>query len=185
MENYIMRIHGCWTFFFVCLIGIIQPCLPVYSNSENDSVQPGDKDSLINGFIYYADLNKTALKSIEKHFSSSLDDHQLGMQIIAALFEGPTSPACQAIWAHDTRLNSFFITDDGRAYADLSPADSFSQPMDTMTEMLAIYSLVNSLTVNIPGIKEVKILIQGQDAATLAGHMDLDLFYTTNMLIVK
>ncbi|MBT3387327.1 MAG: hypothetical protein HN417_05300 [Desulfobacula sp.] len=54
-----------------------------------------------------------------------------------------------------------------------------------MGELLAVYSLVNSLTLNISKIKMVKILIQGKDALTLAGHIDLECFYKTNMLMVK
>lgn len=78
-----------------------------------------------------------------------------------------------------------FITDDKKAYVDLNLTPQMMSNMDTQTEFLAIYSLVNSLTVNIPRIKMVKILIRGKDALTLAGHIDLEYFYQTNMLIVK
>ncbi|MBU1696072.1 MAG: GerMN domain-containing protein, partial [Proteobacteria bacterium] len=91
----------------------------------------------------------------------------------------------EATWPKGTKINSFFITDDGKAYVDLSPEQGMMENMDTQSELLAIYSLVNSLTLNIPKIEMVKILIQGQDALTLAGHIDLEYFYKTNMLMVK
>jgi hypothetical protein len=41
------------------------------------------------------------------------------------------------------------------------------------TESLAVYSIVDSITTNVPSVKRVKILIQGQEVETLEGHADL------------
>ena len=40
-------------------------------------------------------------------------------------------------------------------------------------EMFAVYSIVNSLALNIPEIRRVGILIEGEAVDTLNGHMDL------------
>ncbi len=146
--------------------------------------QPAGVEDLFEGFVYYVDKQKTGLKSIKKRFSATLDSHKLGMEILKALIKGPQQAHLEAIWPEDTKINSFFIADDGKAYIDLNPGQSMIEDMDTLSELLAIYSMVNSLTVNIPEIKMVKILIQGEDALTLAGHIDLGYFYKTNMLIV-
>jgi hypothetical protein len=42
-----------------------------------------------------------------------------------------------------------------------------------MMELASIYSVVNSLTQNVSGINRVQILIEGAEAETLAGHIDL------------
>ena len=44
------------------------------------------------------------------------------------------------------KVNSFFITDDGKAYIDLNLEQGMMENMDTRSELLAIYSMVNSLT---------------------------------------
>ena len=142
-------------------------------------------EDLFEGFVYYADKQKTALKSVKKKFASTLDSHYLGLEILATLLKGPQVSHLEATWPKGTKINSFFITDDGKAYIDLSPEPGIMENMDTMGELLAVYSLVNSLTLNISKIKMVKILIQGKDALTLAGHIDLEYFYKTNMLMVK
>ena len=142
-------------------------------------------ENLFEGFVYYADKQKTGLKSVNIRFPSTLDSHQLGLEIIKALIAGPSLPCLEPTWPADAKINSFFITDDGKAYVDLDLKQEMMENMDTRSELLAIYSLVNSLTLNIPKIKMVKILIQGKDAVTLAGHIDLEYFYQTNMLIVK
>ena len=142
-------------------------------------------EDLFEGFVYYADKQKTALKSVKKKFASNLDSHSLGLEIIKTLIEGPQVSHLEATWPKGTKINSFFITDDGEAYIDVSPEPGMMENMDTPSELLAIYSMVNSLTLNISKIKMVKILIHGKDALTLAGHIDLEYFYKTNMLMVK
>jgi len=141
-------------------------------------------ENLFEGFVYYADKQKLSLKSVKKKFASTLDSHELAIEIIKTLIEGPSLSHLEATWPEDTKINAFFITDDGKAYIDLGLDPAMMEDMDTGTELLAIYSMVNSLTMNIAEIKMVKILIQGKDALTLAGHIDLEYFYKTNMLIV-
>jgi hypothetical protein len=38
---------------------------------------------------------------------------------------------------------------------------------------LTVYALVNAVTANLPTIQRVQILIDGRQAETLAGHIDL------------
>ncbi len=101
--------------------------------------------------------------------------------------EGPLPPGLRRILPGNTRVNAVFIT-AGDAYVDLGmdPDDPDNQrPGDTITEYLAVYSLTNTLTVNIPEIRRVKILVNGSEAASFGGHISLDAFFETNMLIVK
>ena len=45
-----------------------------------------------------------------------------------------------------------------------------NHPGGVLNELATVYSIVNSLTYNLPEIKEVKILIGGIEKETLAGH---------------
>jgi len=178
-----MKPKGKALLFFVVLtvLALLGSSLADTDIKEN---QPAAFEDLFEGFVYYANKQKTGLKSIKKKFAATLDSHELGMEILKTLIEGPQLSDLGAIWPKDTKINSLFITDDGKAYIDLNLGQGMMENMDTLSEFLAIYSMVNSLTVNIPSIKMVKILIQGKDALTLAGHIDLEYFYKTNMLIV-
>ncbi len=142
-------------------------------------------DELFEGFLYYADNHRKVLKAVPKMFASALDPHELGRSIVEALFDTPSAKQLEPAWPKGTKLNALFITDDGKTYVDLDVEKDNLKHMDTGSELLAVYSLVNSLTLNIPKIKKVKILIRGKDTETLAGHLDLGYFYKTNMLIVK
>ena len=50
---------------------------------------------------------------------------------------------------------------------------------------MTIYSLVNSIVLNLPEVNAVKILIDGQEELTLAGHIDLRDPFTANMLMIR
>jgi hypothetical protein len=53
------------------------------------------------------------------------------------------------------------------------------------SETLAIYSIVNSITVNIPSVEQVQFLIQGQKVETLDGHADLTAAYAPDITRIK
>ncbi len=50
--------------------------------------------------------------------------------------------------------------------------------------MATVYSLTNTLTVNIPAIKKVKILIGGKERESLKGHIGLKHPFTMNRELI-
>ena len=56
---------------------------------------------------------------------------------------------------------------------DLTQEASLHHSGGLTMELASIYSVVNSLTQNVTGIHQVQILIEGAEAETLAGHIDL------------
>jgi len=71
-----------------------------------------------------------------------------------------------------TRLLGVEIRDN-TAYLDINRAIKDNHPGGTSLEMQTIYSIVNSITLNYPAIKRVKLLIEGKTEKTLAGHIDI------------
>ncbi len=154
-------------------------------NGSSDPEPLLSAQGLFEGYIYFTDTKRTGLKSETLRLPADLNMLELGQQIIEALLNGPTRDGLVPLWPAGARLNAFYITDQGDAFVDLALTPDMIEAMDVQTELLTVYSMVNSLGVNIPGIRQVKILLQGRDAQTLAGHVDLNFFYQTNMLIVK
>ena len=64
----------------------------------------------------------------------------------------------------------------GLAVIDLNGAFADSHRSGVLLENLTVASLVRTLTANIDGIHRVKILIDGHERETLAGHADLSNF---------
>jgi hypothetical protein len=53
-------------------------------------------------------------------------------------------------------------------------------PSGLETESLTVLSICSTLNANLPGVTEVRFLVDGQQRATLAGHADLTRTYLTN-----
>jgi hypothetical protein len=85
----------------------------------------------------------------------------------------------------DTTFRALYILDDGTAYVDLSDAVGATHPGGIQMERLSIYSIVNSLILNVSEIQAVKILKNGREALTLAGHMDLRFPLKADLLLIR
>ncbi len=93
-------------------------------------------------------------------------------QIVAELIRGPGSAGGPAL-PRETKLRELFILREGLAVVDFTKEVSSNHPGGITQELASVYSIVNSLTQNVAGIKNVQILIEGTDAETLAGHVDI------------
>lgn len=70
-------------------------------------------------------------------------------------------------------LHDVYLVDPGLAVLDLNAAFVDSQTSGVLAEELTLASIVQTLSANIPGIVRVKILVDGRERETLAGHADL------------
>jgi hypothetical protein len=100
-------------------------------------------------------------------------------QIVLALIEGPKQGAGRALSA-SADLRAVFLTHDGTAYLDLSSAALAGFSPGIKSETLAVYSIVDSLGANLPEVKQVQFLVQGQEVDTLDGHADLTAPFAPN-----
>lgn len=91
-------------------------------------------------------------------------------QILQKLQEGPRSKAMFSSLPRDTKIQELFVSEEGTVFIDFSNTISTNHPGGVVNEMTTIYSIVDSLTYNLPEIKRVKILIGGIEKETLAGH---------------
>jgi hypothetical protein len=134
--------------------------------------------------IYFSDRKNTYLIAESRHILDPDDPIALGTQIIHALLKGPQKNLERTI-PEQTRLKAFYIAPNSVAFVDLSGEARKNHPGGANSELLTIYSIVNSLILNIPEIEAVKLLIDGQEAPTLAGHIDLRLPLKANMLLIR
>jgi spore germination protein GerM len=134
--------------------------------------------------LYFAGRNSYFLMAEQRVVLHPADPAGLAAAIVKALIKGPRKGLLKTIPA-DTRLNALFITPDGTCYIDLSEAVSRNHPGGSKSELLTIYSMVNSLVLNVPQIDRVQLLIDGNQAPTLAGHIDLQIPVKADMLLIR
>ncbi len=85
----------------------------------------------------------------------------------------------------ELKIRELFLDASGTAYVDLSSAQQNGVTASAWEELLAIYSMVNTLRQNFEEIKQVRFLLEGKEAQTLAGHMDLSRKFDKRMDLVK
>ena len=74
-------------------------------------------------------------------------------------------------------IRSVFLVDPGVAVIDLNSAFADTHRSGVLVEDLTVASLIHTISTNTPGILKVKLLVDGKDRDTLAGHADLSSFY--------
>jgi spore germination protein GerM len=102
----------------------------------------------------------------------SADPVERSKQLINALIARAPAPETRTLPA-EASLLAFYIQPDGIAVADFSDEFSSAMPSGILSEQLAVQSIAQTLGANVAGIKQLKILIHGQEAETLGGHLDL------------
>ena len=134
--------------------------------------------------LYFAGKDNSFLIAEEKVLACPDDPEQFGKLIIESLINGPKEGLMRTIPA-GAALRALYVTKDKTAYVDISQVIKEKHPGGCKSEIITIYSIVNSLILNIPEINAVKILIDGQESMTLAGHIDLRFPLKADMLIVR
>ena len=106
----------------------------------------------------------------------SSDPVERSKQLITALItDAPT--ADRRTLPADTTLLAFYLQPDGTAIADFSDELATETPSGILSEKMVVDSIAQTLGANVSGIHRLKILIHGEQADTLAGHLDLSGFF--------
>jgi spore germination protein GerM len=78
------------------------------------------------------------------------------------------------IFPPDSVVRATFLLPDGTAFVDLGgPTLTQGWGTGSHEELMAVYSIVSTVTTNFPEVKRVRILVNGEPAETLAGHISL------------
>lgn len=104
-------------------------------------------------------------------------------EALLALFQDQR--AVQAAVLRDVKLRAFYLDGQGTAYIDVASGQEQTIRASAWDELLALYAMVNTLSRNFEEIKQVVFLVDGRDAQTLAGHLDLSRAYTSRMDLVR
>jgi hypothetical protein len=120
--------------------------------------------------LYFADSAGLYLVSEERQIAGCNDERQCIAQTIEALAAG--SQQLQPIISARTRVLGVEVEEDlarinfSRELVDMHPGGSLS-------ELLTVYGLTNTLAVNFPYLRQLQILREGKIVPTLKGHVDI------------
>lgn len=90
----------------------------------------------------------------------------------AQLSAEAAAPLARAI-PDGATLRGLYLSSRNEIFVDLDGAIRSRHPGGSLNELLTVYAIVNAITVNLPDVQDVQVLIDGREADTLAGHVDL------------
>ena len=126
----------------------------------------------IKATLYYVSEDGLSLPAVQRDVAFADSIAEQARRIVEAQLGDAPLPYVSAVPPH-TPLRALFIGERGEAFVDLGGAVRTNHPGGALDELFTIYAIVNALTVNLPAITRVQILIDGKEADTLAGHVDL------------
>jgi len=111
------------------------------------------------------------------------DGQSQAREILAAMLRDQR--AAQTALLKDVKLRDLYLDASGTAYVDLASVQQKEIRVSARDELTALYAVVNTLLQNIEEIKRIRILLDGREAQTLAGHIDLSRAFSKRMDLVK
>ena len=123
--------------------------------------------------IYFPSNRGDGLISESRKILPSKNTEDRIKQILAHLLDGPTGGRVTAAVPKGTTLRQAYLASNGAAYVDFSAALKRGLNGGSMQETLTVYAIVNSVALNIRGVRSVGILVAGQPVESLNGHLDL------------
>lgn len=122
--------------------------------------------------FWAADADGSDLVATSVELPLSNDPILRAKQVLNTLLAGPVDAELRTL-PPDAALLAFYILPDGTGVADFSEAMATAVPSGVQSEQLAVDSITKTLEANVPQVRRLKIMIHGQEAETLAGHLDL------------
>jgi spore germination protein GerM len=147
---------------------------------EEDAAAVAERTINVKLFFQAADRPGLVMEERTVPFSSDLGTQLKA--VVGELVRGSKS-GLVATLPPETKVLEVFVSARGIAYVDLSKEAS-QGTSGSHDELLSVYSIVNSLTVNFPAVKRVQILLEDRPTDTLAGHVDLSHPLTADMTLL-
>ncbi len=129
----------------------------------------------VTAYVAYDSPGELRAQSISIPLSSGRQTRAQNMlRGLLQIYRSKESPHTLAAGAE---VRDVYLLGPGIAVIDVNSAFADGHASGVLPEELTVVSMVQTLSTNIPAITRVKILVDGKDRETLAGHVDLSGFY--------
>jgi spore germination protein GerM len=164
--------------FFLLLIGIVVTLFFLFRQEIFDSIKPWfEKRGILRErkevTLYFSDQEGEYLVGEKRKILKRKDVEEEAEETIIELIRGPRGKLIRTL-PPQTKLVTLKIDEKGVARVNFDKTLSKDHPGGSSAEIMSIYSIVNSLTLNFLQIKRVQILIEGETGESIAGHLILD-----------
>ena len=130
--------------------------------------------------LYVASDSSGTLSRVQENIALPQERSERARTILRALLNKYLQSDSPHPLGKGSDVRDVFLLGSDTAVVDTSPAFADAHPAGVLVEELTIASIVNTLNANDQQITRVKILVDGKERDTLAGHADLRRFYQVN-----
>lgn len=147
------------------------------ANSDNRPVGPPVSGPTEQVTLYIADDTTGTLHAQSAQIPLPAGRQQRTDELLRALLSVYLSASSPHVLGAGSEVRDVYLVNPGLAVIDTNAAFADGHRSGALVETLTVASLVQTLSGNIPGITQVKILVDGKQRDTLAGHADLTGFF--------
>jgi len=134
--------------------------------------------------LYYTADGKQLVSTVSNSGSLSMSPADKARKIVDNLIEARDAAGLKSALPQGTRVDQVFVRDN-LVIVNLSKEFMSNLRGGMDAELLAVYSIVNSLLFNLEGIEAVQILIDGEKVPTLGGNLDISAPLIANTAITR
>ena len=127
--------------------------------------------------LFVAHDDEGTLRAVSAQIPLPSGRQQRAEELLRALLSLYLDRSSTHVLGSGADIRSVFLVDPGVAVIDLNSAFADTHRSGVLVEELTVTSLIHTISANTPGILRVKILVDGKERDTLAGHADLSSFY--------
>jgi hypothetical protein len=136
------------------------------------SAAAGTDGRKIHATLFYVDSDGGELVPVSREVPLGGTPGEQATRIVEAQLQAAPSGMYSPIPA-GTTVRAVYLTAKGEAFVDLSHEIVTGHTGGSLDEALTVFALVDAVTVNLPDVSGVQVLVDGKEADTLAGHIDL------------
>ncbi len=171
------RHHGIFFVAVFVLIGMLATVAWLYRTGRFSAPRPesiGEPKEPVDGAVrlYFPGADGRLHEEL-RALDASGGSVELTERLVASLIAGPDTEGLFAPLPASTTVGSVFLASDGTLYLDLMSTEHPVPPVSgSQREILAAYSVINSVCGNVPGVRGVALLWNGEQRTTFAGNLD-------------
>lgn len=138
--------------------------------------------------LFVAHDEDGTLRAISAKIPMPSGRQQRAEELVRALLSIYLDKSSPHVLGPGSDVRSVFLVDPGVAVIDVNSAFADTHRSGVLVEELTVTSLIHTISASTPGIQRVKILVDGKERDTLAGHADLSNFYdvtAVNQLVTE
>ncbi|MCD4812637.1 GerMN domain-containing protein [bacterium] len=153
------------------LIAAVMLLRPIWSKGDTLEIAPGKAREI--KLVFYRTGEKKKPHRGEVRVDKTTPVYDQVKHVVERMLLQPAQNEDGTLWPLQMNLRSIYLRKNGLLILDFEKRVQYNQLVGVLEERDALRSIIVTLVGAFEDVKKVKFLVGGQEADTLAGHMDI------------